>query len=166
MAEPYNILTGPINDGRALLAASTTFQTLVGADDATAALESIFRAGMTPDVAGSRPFALLMQGSQRNLSQNSSSGYANHGSLYLHLEVDVPDDHLGETAAKWEAAELWFFGQLGNILNEMLALSQAGGYLAVREAQAIVAGVRPDKTQRETDGDFFWARWELLWGVQ
>jgi hypothetical protein len=167
MAEPYNIMTGPINDGRTLLANSASFRTLVGAADVTAALTHIFRAGIPESVLlSSRPYALLMQGSQRNLSQNSSDNYANSGSLYLHIEVDVPEAHRGDTPQKWEEAELWFFGQLGTIISEMLVLAQTGGYLAVNEVRFIAVGVRPHPTERETVGDHFWTRIELLWGVQ
>jgi hypothetical protein len=107
---------------RRLIAASTTFQTVVGAANATAALDSIYILEATDkDDEDPRPRAIVRFGNEFNVRQVGTRAWAASGTVGVCFEFD-PDD----TAAT-KAANLLVFAELvGEIINECRALAGTG----------------------------------------
>ena len=167
-----NLLYGPISNARALLAASATFQDLVGAEDADGALASIYVPALLPpaeaDPEGNwlsalRPLAILDQGDEREMSAQAAGAYGDGGTVLVHLEADVPEAYAGETTAKHAAAAQWFYKAVGDIWSEILALGHEGGYLAVERIRLLSGPARPELRDRQTEGDHYQVGFEVRW---
>jgi hypothetical protein len=118
---------------RAMVAASSNFQSWVGALSAEDALDSIFlhcEEGESAALAALRPFALIHYGEKWEspmLAGGSKNFHLDEFSLELHFEadteaslVDAPGDALTD-----------FANQIGPIVDDILDLSGQSGYLAI-----------------------------------
>jgi len=156
-----NPIWGPVANARTLLSNSSTFQTLVGEATAGAAAAHIYTPGITPgDIAAARPFAVVDQGSEREMVRNSTDGFTDAGSIFFLLEADVADGNLGQTKAKWEAAHKAFLGALGDIIADMIATSHGPGYLYMTGFRLIFG---PQRSEDTGEGDFYQAICEIQW---
>ena len=152
---PTSELVLPQKHLAASLAASSTFQTLCGADDAEAAEEFINIRAYTGDT---RPMALLT-GEAVN-SPMVAVGAANilrpEGSIELLIQLDTPAEESADYRDSPGDAYWWFFDQVGKIFAEMVALSRTPGYLNITGMQVLeltrsVETVRPVSGGGEED---------------
>lgn len=136
MADPF---TTPLLTLADMLAASATFQALVGAADATAAALKIhlfeLLAADADGLDGRRPFAVLGCG---RVSSNLVAGGAqlylrSQGQLWLYLT----DNHDG--ALEIRTAGLAFAAAAGGILADLAGLSGQDGQLAIEQFETSVA---------------------------
>jgi len=166
-ADATNLLWGPLANLRALIAGSASFQDLVGADDATEAAGRIYCPGFpateAEPVQAARPLAWIDLADQPSFERVGNSAYAASGTIHWALEADVPAAHQGTTAAQLETAHTWFTALLGDIIDEMLALAEGGGYLAVRRATVISPPMRSGGEVAAGEGDFYQAVVEIEW---
>jgi len=165
MADETNIVWGPVENLRALLAASAAFQTLVGAANATEAKAHIYSPALPQSaIAAARPFALLSTGQRWRADRIAETAHRLTGSLMWLLEADVPEAHAGKTAAALEAAENWFCVLVGDILYEMLVLSGTPGYLPLVNVGLLDGPARSGLLNKDADGDYYQVVYELDWG--
>lgn len=136
MAEP--VAAGNFRDcidaGRTLLAGSATFQTLVGAADAAAALALINRDVRKPKTGGDDgdelTFPLARVWADDYSRKNAAIGtWPTGGTLRLMIVAEAPDAY--DDDPDW--GEAWMSNVLGGIVDDMTSLVATGGYLYARE---------------------------------
>ena len=162
-----NTLGGPVEALRALIAASATFQALVGVDGedspAVEALAHIYcPAIIAADAAAAGQFALILGHLDVNARGKGSGAVSAGGSMGFGLEADVPAGHAGETTAKLAAAEEWFLDLLGDILGEMVTASASGGLLL--RGWRLTEPIQRSDVQND-EGDHYLALLEIDWGA-
>ncbi len=169
--DELNFFYGPIERLRHLIAATPTFQLLVGATGSPAekyntALESVHEIGLAgADIAPARPYAEVDAGLEFNAQKNSSSSSKNSGTLYLCLEADVPEDK----RAGYKDAGKWFYEITGNLIQELLADSLSTD---PTPHNLLITGIslsdgppaRTDPTA--ADGDYYQVFLEIQWGLK
>lgn len=152
-----NPLYGPLEGIRELLAASPTFQTLVGAANATEARAHIYLAEIDSP-RDKRPFGLVDHGDEWNANRSSAANtYRATGEVMVEIEADVPADHT--TAAQ---TRQWMLQLIGDILADLLRLANTGQYLTIDTASVFEA-VRADELEISGQGDFVLAILRLTW---
>jgi len=156
---PVTLSTGDGDDGGLapplaalveLLANSSTFQTLVGVANATAAKQSIHRQGLPKPADGRRhtreeledyrPYAVVYtdpeDGYQAVADGVNSDGFAfwETGDLVLRIERDATDEDGDEPTS--EDNENWHT-TVGQIIDDLKGLAGQGGYLAATAIRLI-----------------------------
>lgn len=146
---------------RALVAASTTFRTWVGAADVAAALNRIYAVAVdTP----TRPFALVTYAVPADAQMTAVAGGARHhfldsGSLMLLFEQAV-------TAGTSHAdAEVGFFNTVDAIISEMTALAASGTYFAPNSFVVEHGPVRSHPDEDESAGDYYQMAFRVSYGL-
>jgi len=138
----------PLANLRTLIANSATFQSEVGAGDASAALSSVNYYSQGP-TAG-RPRALV-GGRGRSLNKSSSSGWDLRGGLQFEFQRESDSADVDDVDAGFAT----YFGILETIIDEMAALSGSNGYLDVR---AFILENDPLLWREDmNDGEEFWS---------
>jgi hypothetical protein len=153
--------------GRATLAASATFQTWVGAADATEALDSIYDDGLPvpankssytkAELQALRPFAMIWTDEADGFSMertavsgpSSLMDWQSSGRLELHLEMDVPAELADDPAG----LDLSFRNTIGQIFDEVAVLAGAGGMLAITSMAVSFGPYRTDTDKVPQQGD-------------
>jgi hypothetical protein len=117
---------------KTLLAASSAFQTAVGAADAAAAAAIIHLGSYTPeeDAALAVPFALISDVSLGKSRAIGTAAWLESGTFKIQIERAIPT--LYRSAAGQTNAELEFKNTLGAILAEVRDKSTQAGYLMLR----------------------------------
>lgn len=156
--------TGPfalaVNYAMQTLAASATFQALVGAANQAAALAFI-EWGETDEhnVAQAMPRAYIDVAGENDWEKVSDTGFLANGRLEMVLEIPTPALYQG--AANRRDARVWFYNNLGGILADMQALAGQAGYLNIIKFDEQNTG-RADP--KENDGADFWVSiWNLTY---
>ncbi len=148
---PSDRFFGPLANLKTLIANSATFQTIVGAADAPAALASIVYYSAPGIVEVPRPRALLGSGEGRGITKVSSTGWSASGNdLEFELQRDSDPGDVGDD----EAGFVTFFQLVDDMIDEMAALSGSNGFLDV-EAFAL-AGDPLKWSEELNDGSEFW----------
>ncbi len=112
----------PIENLATFIANSATFQGLVGAVDATAALDSIYFVEADADSEIPRCIVGVDGGNlTRSRGTNSGTWTTETGALWAWFDIPTPTVHLGD--ANVEAAAEYHFGILQSILNELELLA-------------------------------------------
>jgi hypothetical protein len=136
------------NNLRASLAASTTFQTWVGAASAAAALASIHLSALPPPAAGAEQYSAvewaaylplaIIYPARYHSDYDSDTGYADSGVLVIHLlgEVATAKHNLPGEAGRD------FDNVVGGIIADLKALANQAGYLTVKSIDI------PEEAQR------------------
>lgn len=127
-----NFLTIGPTELKSLLSQSATFQSVVGAANAAAALAFIHKHYAEP--SDPLPRAIVGWPDDVTLTKATSSNFRMNGSPFLMFEFKVPAMHQGDR----EAGDDWFLEQTGEILKELLQLVLAGGSLNAVSAEADV----------------------------
>lgn len=156
-----------------LVAASTTFRTVVGAANATAALTSIHYPQV--DESATWPRAVITTGENYTSRKAGVGSWRRSGGLVLTLEFEVPADQVGV-----KAELLWFVTRVDAIIAEMETLAGTGivgsaSHLnAVEFAARVVAwpedraytpppdvgGIVPETSTLSR----WWSEWGVTWG--
>lgn len=168
MSDADNIVYGPLNNLRAIIAASSNFQTLVGEATAAAALNHIY-SPMLHDgiIKTARPFALVDFGEKADMIRRSSDNFKFSGSLLVQFDVGFPSDAtLGLSSptetARADAGHKWFAKLVGDILSDMLDLTDGGGgYLRIDAIRQRFAAMRSHTEDQNDWGDFYVAVYEI-----
>jgi len=156
-----NLIWGPVANFRTLLASAPAFRALVGATTTEDAAAHVYTPGLAAgEIAAARPYAVIDQGASREMIRSSTDGFTDAGSLLFLLEAAVAAGDQGQTAAAYEAAHKAFLTVLGEILAEMMTLSNATGHLAMTGAR-LVAG--PARSDDDGEGDFYQTIVEIDW---
>jgi len=156
-----NLIWGPVANFRTLLASAPAFRTLVGETTAPDAAAHIYTPGIPPaDVAAARPFAVVDQGTVREMARIDTDAFGDAGSILFLLEADVAAADQGATAAAWEAAHKAFLTTVGEIIAEMMDLSGQNDHLAMTGARFLE---RPHRSEDTGEGDFYQTIMELDW---
>lgn len=117
---------------RALLAASSTFQGLVGADDATEALAIIDRDQVAHSSSGiALPSVRVMHSAYSRESVANSTWLAN-GTVQVVIRVEPHEDYTTP-----EDGEAWMLNVLGSIIDDMASAVVSSGTLLVRSFRAL-----------------------------
>lgn len=122
----------PIANLRRLLSESATFQTIVGAGNATDALPYIYLGEASDDGTQGRPRAIVGSPGGRRLCKTSTTGWKLEGALFVALEFNT--DPVASTV---QDAYATFAQQVEDILDEMATLAGQDDYLDVIEFQEI-----------------------------
>lgn len=149
-----------VNYGMQTLAASPTFQALVGAINAAAALPFI-KWGETDehDATQAMPRAFIDVAGENDWDKVSDTGFLANGHLEMVLEIPTPTIYQG--AANRRDARVWFYNNLGGILSDMQGLAGQAGYLNIIKFSENNTG-RADP--KENDGADFWVSiWNLTY---
>jgi len=155
-------LSLPLENLRALLAASSNFQSWVGAANAEEAKASIHLVAVegTP----SRPFALIAQGDSWE-REASADGAKKHfeasGELFLLFEADISEPYQGDP----RDAELEFTNAVGAIVSDMESLAGSDGYLAVRRIGLKEGPARSQGDEKSGSGDYYQIIFSVEWGI-
>jgi hypothetical protein len=120
---------------RATLAASARFQSLVSADDATEAAESIYDFEALDDGAEEPPRATLNLDGEPESPQTGLNNWICRGPFVITLEYLV-DDELTDREAK-----LQLLNNVGVIQKEMQALANTSGYLSITNTRLVRFGL-------------------------
>jgi hypothetical protein len=159
---------------RNTLAASATFQTLVGATSAAGALTNIHYEGLPPpagdeytdvELAEYHPFAFVSaavpQGFQaRADAVGIGKWFSQSGTLWVHLRRFVPSDLLVDKAQ----ADLDWTNILGQIIDELCELAGRSEYLDFHTI-TLVGWWRNPRDEYATQGQIQAADIELAWGA-
>lgn len=161
---PAGILSTPDAKLRDLLAASATFQTWVGAENAEAAKAHIH---LTAVMEPTRPFALiaLADGGPWNYGAVSGGGrqhFLPSGSLILHLEAEVAANYQGDESLA--DAEFEFRNNVGAVLLEMGNLAGSSDYLTVVSFDLIDGPARSHPDTAVGEGDFYQITFMVSYG--
>lgn len=149
-----NWIYGPIYGIRTLMSNSTTFQNTVGADNATAALASIYPFQTFNEVIDddnpAQPIPRVRLSYER-------VGTTREGTTQWSARYRVQADfEFTPSSADEQVAAAAHMTTVQTILNEMQTLSMAGGYIEVNDMEAAdcVEFIDPDDSQ---DGqEFVW----------
>ena len=113
----------PYDRLKRLLAASATFQTLVGAADETAALNSIF----CPEALDiTYPRAIVHPNGNMRGRKVGTALWANEGDASVTIEAEVPASDAGDVQDEM----LWFSNRIGAMVSEMQTLAGRGQSVA------------------------------------
>ncbi len=156
---PSGRLALPLAYLRNLLAASSTFQTLLGVASTAAAKAKIYFGGIEDDNASNLPPRAIIRIDQGDIaSRTGTTTWRGTGPLELLITLADPT---GVTL--WEDKYLTILNQLGAIIDEMFALVEtdpgAGPYLYITEIQRKVIG------QWDADAEGTSAYWEAEFTV-
>jgi hypothetical protein len=172
MSDSDNLIYGPLNRMRLLIAAAASFQTLVGHPaDAAAAAGHVF-CPMIDDSAGAvaaRPFALVDFGDTHEMIRSSSDTFLDSGDVLVQFDVAFPSDEtlsLDDPTAteRADAGHKWFSKLLGDILAEMIVLSNGPlGHLRIMFVRQRFAAMRSHPEDAKTLGDFYIAVYSIGW---
>lgn len=159
--------TGKVLDNlRTALANSTTFQAWVGAADAAAALASIHLYDVDPDADKSfqaqMPLAIVRDADPPQVAWTHLSAWPLGGVVV----VEFLDAVAAANQSDHEAAGNAFRNNAEGVLDDLMALSEAGGYLMIRriEPESGPARTHPDYIQSQ--GDAFMATYRVHWGLE
>ena len=119
---------GPLTNLRTLIANSATFQTEVGAGDASAALASITYYSVGVPATFTRPRMFIGSAGDLSMNKVSTTGWEVGGSLEMEFQRESDSGDVGDPAAGFAT----FGAILDAIIDEMAALSGSNGYLDVR----------------------------------
>lgn len=142
---------GLIDAVRALVAASTSFQTATGAEDAAEAAALVHYAGL-PDGA-SRPCCLIHTLEDFGLPRVGQRLSVPHGSVQIAFvgTVDSAEVDAAGGIDDFETALADFNSWVGDAVDEMDALGGAPGYLVVRAIRAADGGEYTEERQRRAE---------------
>ena len=170
MSDAANIIFGPLVRMKALVAASASFQTLVGhAANAALAAGHVYCPTIAGDFAAARPFALVDFGDAHDIIRNSTDTFSESGSAVVQFDVGFPSDATlvltdPSDTVRENAGYEWFADLVGDILAEMVALSNgSGGYLNVMAIRQVVPPTRGAKEDVKTFGDYLFAAYSVGW---
>jgi len=163
-----NFCRGPVERLKNLIAASDTFQTLVGADNAADAEDYVYSPVAPIDSAGKdqRPFALIWHQPTQEIERDGSSVDIS-GRLGMTIAADIPADKQGNDPTSHAAAETWFQELVGNILQEMLDLTitPAAGttVLSVTGLRMRSDFFRDDFSDQAVQGQFYEVTYDVMY---
>ena len=151
---------------QSLVAASSSFQGLVGAADAAAAKAHIYLTAAASPIAAKRPFAMVRQVLENGFGYEavglgSSHDYREFGRLELLFAIDTPAGR----AANEGNAEAAFLNIIEPVLEDMDVLAGAG-YLAVRGLTVDIGPVHSHEAEDASEGDYWLARCLVDWGLE
>jgi hypothetical protein len=159
-------LSKSIDALKTLVAASSTFQTWVGAEDAAAAAAYVHL--FTVGESAVRPCAVVLRGENQDVSFRR--GRANGTLAVRFLGEDAPDD--------WETDSsdcVTFEDTIGAIVAEMEALEGTDGHLIVRDIAKAAGpavtdedevGVRIDDEGDGATGRYWIYEFTVTWGLE
>lgn len=175
-----NILWGPIENLKTLIASCNSFQALCGIGfgvapfgeggfgDAAAVTEAKAHvycpAIAQADIISARPLALVIGSTDWHGRRKGAGTYGTGGRLAVAFEATVPEAHAGEETAKYAAAEQWFVSLIGDIIAEMAEIAEMDGYLSLRGVSADLPQ-RSDPANKKIRGDYYFVVVNLEWGV-
>ena len=147
MAAAAGILSLPLAYLKVSLSESATFQTLVGAGSAAAALAFIHLVSSTTLTI---PAVQITWGGATEIEKEASLAYRVTGELVLRF-FDAVDD---ETDAALGTEAIDFMSTVGQIMSEVLDRSETAGSLCDIASCSVSPPVRPRREEAKTDGDF------------
>lgn len=166
------ILSGAMLCTRELVAASSTFQSVVGEVTEAAALNHVFSGIHTNPT---RPYAIV--GMPREDSMALRDGYST-GVLRVSFEFDMnalylPDKDDTDAAAseKLQNGVIDFGNKIGAIRSEMILESHQAGRLLCQGMDLVSPGMMKNSHDEEYDKDannvhYFWCTFDVRYGVQ
>ena len=171
MSDSDNLIYGPLNRMRLLIAAAASFQTLVGhADNPASAAGHVFCPMIDlASVVSIRPFALVDFGDTHELIRSSSDTFTDSGDILVQFDVDFPSDatlSLDDPTEieRADAGHKWFSKLVGDILAEMIVLSNGPlGHLRIMYIRQRFAAMRSHPEDAKTLGDFYIAVYSIGW---
>lgn len=156
---------------RTSLAACSTFQDLVGANSATAALTKIYHEGLPPpegdeytlaELRRYYPFAWVGQSADEGFVKDARGDgqfFVESGTLWLHIRREVPESLELDQAA----ADLEWKNIVGTIIDELCTLAGQGNYLCFH--RVTVAGLyRNTRDAYSAQGQCQAVDLEFTWG--
>lgn len=149
----------PLENLRILVANSSTFQTWVGAIDATAALARIYKIAKA-EAGLVRPFCMVDHESTSKTKIAEPNTFEPSGALRLFFE-DVPDDSDASNEAIIEA----FTNEVGGIIDDMEALAGTDGFLMATGFNESSPPTRYQRSKSQSEGDIIQCSWFVDWGV-
>lgn len=160
MVAPAGTLSEPASLLRAMVAASATFQTAVGASSATLALPHVLLRDALP--GDRRPYCTINPGQKHGYSLvagGAQNQLRPHGSLFLFLTIDTPPEHyLDRTQADYYAAN--FFGQ---VIDNVMAVAGADNSLSITGSELLGWDETPEDDWNSL-GRFYYAYYHIEWG--
>jgi len=157
----------PLSNLKDLLAASTTFQTMVGAgsaEDAKAYIHLVALAVGDID----RPFALIATGDDWNsncIGTGSSDSFITGGTLQLMFEMDISSSYTDSP----QNAEFDFMNRIGAIIKEMDNLSGttsgSTSYIYVSNFNLMDGPARTMEEKGQSQGDYYQVVFNISWGL-
>lgn len=167
-----NLILGPVENLRTLIASSEAFQALVGVvtpDLGPAGVDQAkthiyYPAIAAADIRDARPFALIMGHLNEPIERQGVGAYLPSGEMAFAFEFDVPAEHLGETTAKYADAEAWFTRLLGEIVEDMLITAGLGTVLEVKGITLAQPIERSEPAAAAAEGHFYRAILTVRWG--
>lgn len=156
---PQNVIRAPIDNLATLLANCSTFQTLTGAIDASAAAAFIHFFEVGPVTDDPRPRIIVGGCEKLSRRKTSSSGWTTSaGTVWFVLQADTPTDYLEDGKGGGQ----WFTGQLQSLMNDLESLAGTESYLNVIEwtisedPMEYDEQIEPDETYPEGVRGQFW----------
>ena len=158
MVEPLNMLSKPLGLLRDMIANSATFQSWVGAIDATTAKPFIHF--IRPPNTFTRPLALIDFGKEYNRQRTANDKFEPSGDIDLTFEEDITPANTDN----WQDAAFTFTNQIGKIIEEIEAVQGVNPFLSIRAIEKREL-MRSFEDEDDTLGDFYLAKFEVNWGV-
>lgn len=173
---PAELLSYILSHAVTALAATQSFQDLVGAADATEALQSIYLDYISlqdeNELASVAPMprAIVRLNEEANIDLTTSSNGESSGPLQIILEATVPEDYqqasndsAADRKAKINAEVLWWLNVLSGIQYQLRTAGLAGGSIVPYRIGIVQGRVHPE----ENDGvPYRWGKLEIDWRSQ
>lgn len=156
-------LTAPLDGLRNLLAASTSFQSWVDADDAAEAKESI-KLFEIPNADVVHPYALIFPDSWKDKSIAVYGGafdFSITGQICLMFEDVVPQAYTNYT----EEAFIWWLNNIEAVKADLWSLGgTASNYIVINEIESFYGPARSELPERHQGGDIIQQLLRISWG--
>jgi hypothetical protein len=157
---PVAIVALPIYYARLTLAQSATLQALLQQANAENALTKIFYGETNEhEDRDERPRVLLDMIDDFSRAKLDTTSWIGAGTVEALLEIPTPVQYQG--AANRRDARIWFYNQVGLMLQDVEALAGTGGYLNIIASKITVIGRADPKDNN--DEDFFVCALDLQW---
>jgi hypothetical protein len=151
------------------LADCDTWRSWVGAADRTQALSRIHTDALPRDkytvdeLQTLRPFCILWTEEEESgftIVRTATVGWAGSGRIWLYFQADTPE----QMEKSPGDIGRWFKNKLGDIVDELIALTYQEFYLAIRSI-AFSGPFRSDPKQYDSMGDYMEGLLALDWGA-
>lgn len=167
---PSGVISKALEYARAMLADCGTFQTLVGAANATEALDSIHYDAPPPpadndeatqtELETLRPFAVVSTMEYRSRSMAEPLGFSDSATVYVYVEADIDAADVNDPGEYL----MGFRNTIGALVTELKERRATAGFLVFDELTARgPVGSHPDAASGE--GSYVWAELNLSYDV-
>lgn len=173
LTAPAGSISLAVDNLRTTLADSAMFRTWTATANQAAALARIYYESLPPpgdknehtlaELTAYRPYALVWTEPESGFTKRTDGFVAaDESGVMLMRFIQTVDPSIANDPAEISRR---FINTLGTILDEMIALSWGGGYLAISEMKLEFGPYRGDPDEKSSQGDYVGADVQVTWAI-